>query len=347
MPLSNDRPLNTGSPVLVTGSVVVSSPINVTVPQPLEVYIGGVQGISGSVAVENWPAVIGVSGTVGAVVQNWPMTLGVSGSVTVSNLPAVQTVSGGIVVQNWPALIGISASGPVQVWQQGPVGVTGSVSLTNWPAVIGVSGSATVTGSVALTGPGTSAQNPLWVTGSTGTGGGSGGTVTVTNFPAVQVITGSVGITTPIEVTVPQPLEVYIGGIQGISGGVVIQNWPAVIGVSGTFTSTPGPTNVYTSGLQGVSGSVSVSNLPAVQQVTGSIDSPIADTLLGEINTGIETLNSLVPSAYDYIAMVYNGSNLLTTASFYEGGSGGTLISSLVLTYDGSNNLIAVAKTPL
>ena len=133
----------------------------------------------------------------------------------------------------------------------------------------------------------------------------------------------------------------------GVTGSVSLTNWPAVIGVSGTFTSTPGPTNVYTSGLQGVSGSVSVSNLPAVQQVTGSIDSPIADTLLGEINTGIETLNSLVPSAYDYIAMVYNGSNLLTTASFYEGGSDGTLISSLVLTYDGSNNLIAVAKTPL
>lgn len=47
---------------------------------------------------------------------------------------------------------------------------------------------------------------------------------------------------------------------------------------------------------------------------------------------------------YDYIAMGYTGGNL-TTVEYYNGGPSGTLMNTLTLTYDGSNNLISVAQS--
>ena len=44
---------------------------------------------------------------------------------------------------------------------------------------------------------------------------------------------------------------------------------------------------------------------------------------------------SLVPYAYDYIALGYTGSNL-TTVRYYTGGLGGTLVATLTLAYTGS-----------
>jgi hypothetical protein len=54
--------------------------------------------------------------------------------------------------------------------------------------------------------------------------------------------------------------------------------------------------------------------------------------------------NSLVPSAYDYISLAYTGTNYLSTVIFKSGGASGTVITTLVLAYDGSNNLTSVAK---
>lgn len=65
---------------------------------------------------------------------------------------------------------------------------------------------------------------------------------------------------------------------------------------------------------------------------------------LASINAGIETLNSLVPSVYDYIALSYMSGNL-TQVQYFEGGSGGTLISTLTLMYDVSSNLVSVAQS--
>lgn len=66
--------------------------------------------------------------------------------------------------------------------------------------------------------------------------------------------------------------------------------------------------------------------------------------LLNDIKSQLQALNSLVPSIYDYVGLSYTGSNL-TTVEFRVGGSTGTLISTLTLAYDGSNNLISVTKT--
>lgn len=53
--------------------------------------------------------------------------------------------------------------------------------------------------------------------------------------------------------------------------------------------------------------------------------------------------NSLVPSSYDYIDLSYS-SSLLTGCTFKLGGSTGSAISTLLLGYDTSSNLISVAK---
>lgn len=70
---------------------------------------------------------------------------------------------------------------------------------------------------------------------------------------------------------------------------------------------------------------------------------PATEATSASINAGIQTLNSLVPSQYDYIDLQYTGNNL-TQAQFYLGGPGGTLVSTLTLTYSGPN-LTSVQKS--
>jgi hypothetical protein len=53
--------------------------------------------------------------------------------------------------------------------------------------------------------------------------------------------------------------------------------------------------------------------------------------------------NSLVPSTYDYVGLAYSGSSL-TGATFKTGGSGGTVVSTLLLAYDTASNLSSVTK---
>lgn len=48
--------------------------------------------------------------------------------------------------------------------------------------------------------------------------------------------------------------------------------------------------------------------------------------------------------AYDYISCSYTGSNL-TGVVYKSGGSSGTTVATLTLTYDGSNNLTSVTKS--
>lgn len=62
-----------------------------------------------------------------------------------------------------------------------------------------------------------------------------------------------------------------------------------------------------------------------------------------DIITELNTINSLTPAVYDYIALTYTGDNL-TGVVFKTGGSGGTTISTLTLAYTGST-LTSVTKT--
>jgi hypothetical protein len=58
----------------------------------------------------------------------------------------------------------------------------------------------------------------------------------------------------------------------------------------------------------------------------------------------LAVVNGLSVPEHDYIALTYTSSNL-TGVVYKTGGSGGTTVATLVLTYDGSNNLTSVTKS--
>lgn len=49
--------------------------------------------------------------------------------------------------------------------------------------------------------------------------------------------------------------------------------------------------------------------------------------------------------AYDYIANTYDVSDNLTQVVYRLGGSSGTIVATIAMTYDGSNNLLTVERT--
>lgn len=81
---------------------------------------------------------------------------------------------------------------------------------------------------------------------------------------------------------------------------------------------------------------VSAASLPLP---AGAATSVKQDTLIANL----QALNSLVPTTYDYISLVYTGNNV-TSVLYKTGGSGGTTVSTLTLAYTG-NNLTSVTKT--
>jgi hypothetical protein len=85
---------------------------------------------------------------------------------------------------------------------------------------------------------------------------------------------------------------------------------------------------------------VKVINTVDVNLPTGASTSAKQDTT----NAYLLALNSLVPSQYDYISLTYTGANV-TTVVYKLGGSGGTTVSTLTLTYNGSDDLTSVTKS--
>ena len=55
--------------------------------------------------------------------------------------------------------------------------------------------------------------------------------------------------------------------------------------------------------------------------------------------------NGLGVPAHDYISNTYDGSSNLTQTDYYIGGSGGTIVATIVMTYDGNGNLLTVDRT--
>lgn len=56
------------------------------------------------------------------------------------------------------------------------------------------------------------------------------------------------------------------------------------------------------------------------------------------------TFQPLAPAEFDYISCSYTGANL-TGVVYKLGGASGTVVSTLVLTYDGSGNLLTVTRS--
>ena len=213
----------------------------------------------GQIGVDNFPAVQAISGNVGAVIQNWPAVIGVSGST------ALRVWDGGV--------NGVSASAQLPVFSTGPVGVTASVTLPvaqqgqvsvnnfpatqnvsgtvtaiigNWPATLGVTASATlpvqgVVGGVPL---------QIWSEGNIGVSGTFtlGSQVSVNNFPATQNVSGSVFVSTtgslPVtgSVFATPPADVVTAGTLASGQTAVIPliyGWSSISWeILGNFTGT-------------------------------------------------------------------------------------------------------------
>jgi hypothetical protein len=58
----------------------------------------------------------------------------------------------------------------------------------------------------------------------------------------------------------------------------------------------------------------------------------------------LAVINGLSIPEHDYISLSYTGTNL-TGVVYKTGGSGGTTVATLTLTYDGNDNLISVTKS--
>lgn len=75
---------------------------------------------------------------------------------------------------------------------------------------------------------------------------------------------------------------------------------------------------------------------------------------IGTVNQGLATtpaagwpvmaVNTLIPMRFDYVSLLPTGTNP-TTIEYKLGGSGGTLVATLALTYDGNNNVQTVTRT--
>ncbi len=67
------------------------------------------------------------------------------------------------------------------------------------------------------------------------------------------------------------------------------------------------------------------------------------------VTAELETLNSLVPEKYDYVALTYvasgNGAGEIETVVYKVEGVSGTTVSTLTLAYNSDNKLISVVRT--
>jgi hypothetical protein len=172
----------------------------------------------------------------------------------------------------------------------------------------------------------------------------NGGSVTVDGSVTVSgTVTANTGLSQPLTDAQLRASAVPISGTVAISNSSVeISNDVGnPVPVSGTVTITP-------SGTQTITGSVSVSNFPATQPVSAaSLPLPTGAATSSEQTTSnnyLAALNSLTPTQYDYINCSYTSGNL-TGVVYKSGGSGGTTVSTLTLTYDVNNNLTSVTKT--
>lgn len=134
------------------------------------------------------------------------------------------------------------------------------------------------------------------------------------------------------------------------------QGWDNVIAVADEFGQPGAPWDggvrnyVYDTGSMTwvaetqPSGGGSGGDASAANQVIGNASLSSIDTKLTSQATaakqdtliaGLQALNSLVPSVFDYIELAYTGSDL-TEVIYRTGGSGGSIVSTLDLTYSDS-----------
>jgi len=95
--------------------------------------------------------------------------------------------------------------------------------------------------------------------------------------------------------------------------------------------------NFYTA----IASAVSTGSSPSFKDASGDSQRALVDS---SGYAQITLQNQLVSEYYDFIDLGYTGSNM-TTVVYKSGGSGGTTVATLTLTYDVSDNLDTVTKS--
>ena len=249
----------------------------------------GIQPISGSVAVTNFPASQLIAGSV--AVSNFPALQNtnitewnglVLGSPTVfGTAPTGLVIGGNVELFAGPTALATDASGNLKVDVAAgslTASISGSVTVGNFPVIQPISGSVTALISGSVTVGNFPTIQPI------------SGSVAVTNFPAIQAIAGSVTALISGSVTVgnfPALQNVDVTEWDGIVLGAPTTWGTAPTGnivIGGNVELFAGNTSLVADGSSNlkvnvaagsvnalVSGSVAVTNFPATQVVTGNL----------------------------------------------------------------------------
>lgn len=92
-----------------------------------------------------------------------------------------------------------------------------------------------------------------------------------------------------------------------------------------------------------ISGGVMPNGLSAPIQLDSDGNIKISLSQTGTDNN-VLNVSQLIPFEFDYIALSPTGTNP-TTVVYKVGGSGGTTVATLTLTYDGNNNVQTVTRS--
>jgi hypothetical protein len=155
----------------------------------------------------------------------------------------------------------------------------------------------------------------------------------------VNIVAGTINLTgVATETSNLAILQAITDGSQVISGNIGITNSSFDVNVTNssipvTYTGTSSVNILNTA-------SVNVSNTASVNVVNAILS--VSDS---SVESQLQTINSLVPSQYDYITCSYDTSNNLTSSIFKLGGATGSTISSLAMAYDTAGNLLSVTKS--
>lgn len=181
----------------------------------------------------------------------------------------------------------------------------------------------------------------------------------------VNIISGDIEISgSATETTSQAILQVLTDG--SFIGTTSVNNFPSSFNVNVTnspsISNTSFDVNITNSSLavtgnfypatQTISGNVGFTNSSigitnSSFAVSGTASVNVTNTVStsdGSALSQLQTINSLIPTKYDYITCSYDTSGNLTSSIFKLGGATGSTASTLSLTYSGSN-LLSVTKT--
>ncbi len=254
-----------------------------------------------------------------------PNSATLPGSITAAQgTPNTNANAWPVKVTDGTDVLAVNVDGSINISAVSPVPVTGGLTdaeLRASAVPVSVSGVATAanqaTEIASLASIDTKLTSPLTVTGPL--------TDTQLRNSAVPVSLASVPL--PSGAATEATLSSLNGKVTAVNTGAVVVSSSAL------------PTGAATEAtLSSLNGKVTAVNTGAVVVASSALPSGAStEATLSTLSSNVAARlsGSLVPSAYDYIALTYTGDNL-TSAVYKTGGSGGSTVATLTLAYTGS-----------